>query len=121
MVQQVNADIIISRDTDKLTLIEGETLAGTDFIDSYLQGDISVIDAGRIMIPTADVHKFIEHTQKRGLTVRVFEVGMENCPAGEECALNKGAIHCFHCRRNWPRDETWDTPFAQRPRRAPLT
>lgn len=37
------------------------------------------------------------------------------CPAGDECALNKGAIHCFHCRRNWPRDETWEIPLEQRP------
>jgi hypothetical protein len=36
------------------------------------------------------------------------------CPKGDDCALNKGAIHCFHCRRNWPRDWTWDVPFEQR-------
>lgn len=30
------------------------------------------------------------------------------CPAGDGCALNKGAVHCKHCGRNWPPDETWD-------------
>lgn len=39
------------------------------------------------------------------------------CPKGKDCALNSGAVHCFHCRRNWPRDETWDVPFDQRPDR----
>lgn len=37
------------------------------------------------------------------------------CPAGNECAINSGACHCFHCRRNWPRDETWEQPFLDRP------
>lgn len=34
------------------------------------------------------------------------------CPAGRACALNGGAVHCFHCRRNWPPDETWVEPRA---------
>ena len=30
------------------------------------------------------------------------------CPKGDGCALNDGAVTCFHCGRNWPPDETWD-------------
>lgn len=29
------------------------------------------------------------------------------CPKGDACALNSGAVHCKHCGRNWPPDETW--------------
>lgn len=31
----------------------------------------------------------------------------EMCPKGDDCALNDGAVHCKHCGRNWPPDETW--------------
>jgi hypothetical protein len=40
---------------------------------------------------------------------------LKGCPAGTGCAINSGAVHCFHCRRNWPRDETWEQPFLSRP------
>lgn len=36
------------------------------------------------------------------------------CPKGNDCALNRGAIHCFHCGRNWPPDETWAPRSAYR-------
>jgi hypothetical protein len=35
------------------------------------------------------------------------------CPKGDGCALNKGAVHCNHCHRNWPPDETWDAPAGE--------
>ena len=37
------------------------------------------------------------------------------CPQGIDCALNSGAVHCFHCRRNWPPDITWYMSFEERP------
>lgn len=32
---------------------------------------------------------------------------------GADCALNRGAVHCKACGRNWPPDETWQ-PQSER-------
>lgn len=29
------------------------------------------------------------------------------CPKGDQCALNHGAVKCKACERNWPPDATW--------------
>lgn len=42
-----------------------------------------------------------------------------SCPRGAECALNKGAVRCFHCGRNWPPDETWEHKPKQNPKPRP--
>lgn len=42
--------------------------------------------------------------------VDVSEAKALPCPKGDGCALNKGAVSCFHCGRNWPPDETWSPP-----------
>ena len=36
------------------------------------------------------------------------------CPRGDDCALNSGAVHCKHCGRDWPPDETWSKPTPVR-------
>lgn len=28
------------------------------------------------------------------------------CPKGDDCALNKGAVECFHCGRKWPQEQS---------------
>lgn len=43
------------------------------------------------------------------------------CPKGEGCALSEGAVHCFHCGRNWPPDETWAVPGDARQQAAART
>jgi hypothetical protein len=34
------------------------------------------------------------------------------CPAGDNCALNYGAMRCFSCGRSWPPDKTWQPVSA---------
>lgn len=53
--------------------IESQTEAATEFIDSYVSETMSVVDSGRIMLPTDDVDTFVEAAKAQGLKVELGE------------------------------------------------
>lgn len=68
------ADIEITKDATGELMVaqaEGLTEAGTDFVDAYTNEQMVVVDAGRIIIPEADIDAFVLAGQLVGLRVEV--------------------------------------------------
>lgn len=53
--------------------IEGQTEAATEFIDAYQSETMSVVDSGRIMLPSDDLDTFVESAKAQGLKVELTE------------------------------------------------
>jgi hypothetical protein len=53
-----------------VTLVEGTTDAGVDFVDSYVSDPIFVVDAGRIVLSSAPVEmsRLLNAATRAGLT-----------------------------------------------------
>lgn len=64
------SDFNILRDNElMLAHIEAKDESGADFIDSWLHGEFTVLDSGRILIPESSFPRFILDAKKVGLTV----------------------------------------------------
>jgi hypothetical protein len=48
---------------------EGQTEAGTEFIDGYTNARMVVVDSGRIILHTDDEAAFVEAAKARGLDI----------------------------------------------------
>lgn len=54
--------------------VEGDTEAGVEFVDSWLLGVLTVLDAGRVTITSEAVNDLRHTAAERGITVEVQEV-----------------------------------------------
>jgi hypothetical protein len=65
-------DIEITKDTTgelMVAQVEGLTEAGIDFVDSYTNERMVVVDAGRIVIPEEDVPALVAACKQSGMGV----------------------------------------------------
>lgn len=49
--------------------VEGLTDAGEEFVDAYIESEIVVVDAGRIVVRLADVSAIVAKCERLGLSV----------------------------------------------------
>lgn len=63
-------DLTLTRSGELLiTQAEGNTEAGIEFVDRYVGGEFFVVDAGRIILHSADIAALERHALGEGLTV----------------------------------------------------
>ena len=63
-------DLIFSRSGElDVTQVQGETEEGVDFVDAYVgPGEFTVVDSGRIIVPTANVPEVVAGAVEEGLS-----------------------------------------------------
>lgn len=70
-------DLSIKRDTElDVACIEANTDAGADLTDGWLgeTGEVVAVDAGRIIIPEAELPAFLREAESLGLSVETEKV-----------------------------------------------
>lgn len=69
------ADLTITRSGELMVAqIEGATDDGTEFVDAYFADPMTVVDSGRILLPTDSLPAFESAARERGLSLTSEEV-----------------------------------------------
>lgn len=51
--------------------VEGNTDKGVEFVDAWTRGTYTVIDSGRILLPSPNAQAMVEMARDAGLTIKV--------------------------------------------------
>lgn len=74
------SDLTITRSGELMVAsIQGETVAGTEFVDGYFPpntDDLYVVDAGKIILPERELDRLRAAAKKESLTIAEEQAGV---------------------------------------------